>query len=274
MRHNYILGIRLTIALAIALLGGYAFMPSSAGALDSPASLTLNVYTCDRLHDPIDPNQTLLNECALGTDDIAFTLEPLAPQRGGMMASTGTGGSPATISFSELASGLYRLSLESPPTIAQSYVATCTSNVRTFDYPFTPFAIIEPNGRLNIELLPDEQLTCDWFNILAPEQEPATSLTVTVYDCNGDVIGPDVCEPAPGVELRLFSASAEVLITADANGIATFDGEGTFEIEPVSELEERVFCSFQTASSDVVDVLTLDLDNPIAIEAYYCYPGA
>ena len=240
----------------------------------APASLTIDVYTCDSLHDPIDPNQTLINECALGTEDIPFTLEPVAPQGGSMMASTGSGGTPATISFSELPSGQYRLSQDAPDTIAQSYVAACTSNVREFEYPFTPFAIVEPDGRLNIELLAGEQLKCDWFNILAPAQETAASLTVTVYSCSGDVIHPELCDLAPNVELRLFSPSAEFVLTTDANGIATFDGEGTFQIEAVSELEDRVFCSFQPSSDAASGSLTLDPAHPITLEAYYCYPGA
>ncbi|MCA9860240.1 MAG: hypothetical protein KC438_10985, partial [Thermomicrobiales bacterium] len=47
--------------------------PMPAAALDSPASLTIEVYTCDSLNDPIEPNQTLIDECNLGTDDISFT---------------------------------------------------------------------------------------------------------------------------------------------------------------------------------------------------------
>lgn len=262
------------IALTFILLGGYALTPTIASALDAPASLTLNIYTCDQLHDPVDPNQTFANECALGTEDLPFTLEPLAPQGGRMMASTGTGGSPSTISFSQLPSGLYRLSQEAPATITLSYIATCTSNIREFEYPFTPFAIIEPDGRLNIDLLPGEQLTCDWFNILAPAEEIVSSLNVTVYSCSGDVIGPEACDPAPNVELRLFSPSAEIILTSDANGVATFDGEGDFQIELVSELDDRVTCGVFTPDGAPIPSLTLDPENPVVVEAYYCYPGA
>ncbi len=127
---------------------------------------------------------------------------------------------------------------------------------------------------MNLELLPGEQLTCDWYNILAPVQQAADSLTVTVYSCSGDVIDPELCDLAPNVELRLFSPSAEITITSDANGIATFDGAGEFQIEPVSALEDRVFCGFQPATNSANDALTLDPSNPIALDAYYCYPGA
>jgi hypothetical protein len=275
MRHHYEFGLRSMIALAIIFVAGYVTeSPRVAAQGDSPASVTINVHTCGDLHDPIDPNQTLANECALGTEDIAFTLEPIAPQGGGMMASTGSGGSPATISFSQLAPGQFRLSQDTPGTIALSYVASCTSSVRTFEYPFTPFATIEPEGRLNIELLAGEQLSCDWYNILAPEQETAATLTVTVYSCSGDVIDPELCDLAPDVDLRLFGPSAEIVITSDASGIATFDGEGEFQLEAVSDLEDRDFCGFHTGSGDTTSTLTLDTANPLALDAYYCYPGA
>ena len=274
MLRRYQMRLRLTIGIAFILMAGYATVYQGVAAQDAPASLTINVYTCDDLHDPIDPNQTLVNECALGTDDVSFALDPLVPQIGDMMASTGTGGSPATVAFSNLVSGDYRLTQQAPDTIALSYIAQCTSNVREFDYPFTPFAIIEPNGRLNIELLPGEQLACDWYNILVSEQESATTLTVTVYSCSGDVIDPELCDLAPNVDLRLSGPSAEIIIATDANGVATFDGVGTFQIEPVSDLDDRVFCSFLTGSGDAAGTLTLDPASPLTLDAYYCYPGA
>lgn len=185
-----------------------------------------------------------------------------------------TGGAPSTISFTDLAAGPYQLVQQTPESIAFSYVLQCTSTARTFDYPFSPFAMIEPAGRLNIELLPGEQLTCDWYNVQAPEQASTDSLTVSVYSCSGDVIDPGLCDPAPGVDLRLSNASAEIVITSDAHGIASFDGSGTFQIEALSELDDRVFCSFLSETAGAVDSLTLDPASPIAIDAYYCYPGA
>ena len=170
MRQRCALDLRLMLSIAFLCMTGYAITSPGAAALDPPASLSVNVHTCDELHDPIDPNQTLVNECNLGTEDIPFSLEPIAPQGGSMMASTGTGGNPATISFSELAAGDYRLIQQTPESIALAYIAHCTSNVRTFDYPLSPFAIIESHGRLNIQLLPGEQLTCDWYNVLANDE--------------------------------------------------------------------------------------------------------
>ncbi len=274
MRFRCPLGIRLILGFAFVLLAGYAEVSPGAAADDAPASLTISVYTCDHLHDPIDPNQTLANECALGTEDIPFSLEPAAPQGGSMIASTGSGGSPATIAFSNLSPGDYRLMQETPDSIAHSYVAQCTSSVRAFDYPFSPFATIEQQGRLNIQLLPNEQLRCDWYNVLAPEQASSASLTVTVYNCSGDVIHPEICDLAPDVELRLFGPSADVILTTDTSGVATFDGAGSYQIEAVTEIEDRDFCGFQTQSGEITELLTLDPVHPVALEAFYCYPGA
>ena len=86
MRFRCPLGIRLILGFAFVLLAGYAEVSPGAAADDAPASLTISVYTCDHLHDPIDPNQTLANKYALGTEDIPFSLQPAAPQGGSMIA--------------------------------------------------------------------------------------------------------------------------------------------------------------------------------------------
>lgn len=273
MRTRRLLAFPLLLSTAAMLIAGY-WATATMAESNVPASLTINVYTCDDLHDPIDPNQTLVNECALSTDDIAFTLEPSSPSNGSMSASTGSGGAPATIAFTQLTPGAYRLSQDTPATIAQSYVSTCTSNVRTFDYPFSPFAIVEPHGRLNIELMPGEQLACDWYNIQASDAATATTLTVTVYSCDGDVIDPELCDRAPGVELRLVGPSAGITITADDSGVATFDGEGVYELEPISELEDRDFCGFYDDTGNAPDLVDLSVAEQITLDGYYCYLGA
>ncbi len=248
--------------------------PVNAAPAVEPASLVLNIYTCESRNDPIDPTESLIDQCRLGTEDIPFTLEMIASQDGSAMASTGTGGAPATISFTELVPGDYRLVQQTPDTIARSYVATCTSNVRTFDYPFSPFAIIESGGRLNIHLLPGETLTCDWYNVQA-EPESAAALTVTAYSCSGDVIGPDLCDLAPDVEFALTNSTGTVEhLTTDSNGVATFDGNGAYHLEAISTLENRVFCGFDPHSTTSGADLTLGPSAPLVIEAYYCYSGA
>lgn len=276
MRNNTYRSLGLLFSvMALVLTATYAVSGQPVSAkLDSPASLTISVYTCDAQHDPIDPNQTLVNECALGTEDIAFSLQPITSESGGMLASTGSGGSPSTISFSNLPSGDYRLAQATPNTIALSYIAQCTSNVRVFESPFSPWSIIEPSGRLNIQLLPNEQLSCDWYNILAPEHTTDATLTVNAYSCDGDVLDPEICEPAAQIDLRLFNPDADIIITTDGNGVATFDGTGGYTIELVSTLPDRVTCGIHTPGGASGTLVILDPANPIALDAYYCYPGA
>lgn len=264
----------------VLLLGiAAAALPGAARAEDASASLTVNVYTCESRNDPIDPTESLVAQCTLGTDDITFTLDAIGSQGSGASASTGTGGAPATISFTDLTPGDYRLTQQTPDTVGLSYILQCTSSARTFGYPFSPFAIIEPGGRLNLSLLPGEQLSCDWYNVQATPAEPADSaaLTITAYSCNGDIIGPGMCDLAPDVTFSIEDASgATEQLTTGSGGTATFDGSGVYQLTPISELPDRVFCAFEPYDTvSIADgTITLDSANPVAIDAYYCYPGA
>jgi hypothetical protein len=254
-------------------------LPGAARAQDATASLIVNVYTCESRNDPIDPTESLIDQCTLGTEDIVFSLESIPSNDGGASASTGTGGAPSSIAFTDLAPGDYRLTQATPDTIARSYISQCTSTARTFDYPFSPFAIIEPGGRLNVSLLPGEQLTCDWYNVRTGETEPAdaAALTITAYSCSGDVIGPGMCDIAPDVTFSIENATGvSEQLTTGPDGTVTYDGSGAYQLTPTSELPNRTFCAFEPYGTvSITDgVLTLDAANPIAIDAYYCYPGA
>lgn len=263
----------------LALLGLTAFGGAPmVAANDAPASLIVNVYTCDSHNDPIDPNQTLANECNLGTEDLAFTLESSNSQAGSAMASTGSGGAPATISFTDIPAGDYRLVQQTSGAVALSYVAQCTSTVRTFSYPFSPFAIIEPGGRLNVQLLPGEQLTCDWYNVEAESAAtmPHPTLAITVYSCNGDVLDPAICELAPDIEFTITNPTTMIeqhLITGP-DGTVIFDGTGDVQLTATTTLPDRDFCAFEPTGVFAGGILALDPATPIALDAYYCYPGA
>lgn len=265
----------LSVLMALGLIA--VAHPGTAGAEDAPASLIVNVYTCESRNDPIDPTESLIAQCVLGTEDIVFSLESIPATGSGASASTGTGGAPATISFTDLTPGDYRLTQETPDTIALSYISQCTSTARAFDYPFSPFAIIEPGGRLNLELMPGEQLTCDWYNIQAGQSQPAdaAALTITAYSCDGDVIGADICDLAPKVDFTIVGAAGDSeLLTTGPDGTVTFDGSGDYQLTPVSELPDRVFCAFEPYDAISNGAVALDPAAPIALDAYYCYPGA
>lgn len=226
-----------------------------------PASLTINKYTCDALHDPIEPNQTLINECNLGTEDITFTLEA---QGSTASASTGVGGKPATIVFSDLAAGTYLLTEQIPDNVRLAYISQCTSDVRSFSYPFYPFAIIEPEGRINVELLPGEDMVCDWYNVLAPE---SGSITIHKYDCSGDVIDPSICDPGAGVSFTLTPDSGQpISLTTDDNGMATVDAEGTFTLAEVGQ----EWCFAQSGSVNATGQIEVGPGEDVTIDIYNC----
>lgn len=261
------------LVCGIVALAGSGDARGSDATPDRAASVTVNVYTCDAMHDPIDPNRTLVDECNLGTADLPFRLESLEPDGSTAMASTGSGGHPATIMFSELSPGRYRLSIGESSEIALSYIARCSSTVRSFDYPFEPFAIVEPGGRVNLELLPGESLECDWFDVL---RAPATSLAVRVLSCDGDIIDPSLCEVVPSVTVTATDPASGMVETAvtDANGVASFTGSGERVLKAVTDLPDRVGCGFGSDAVTVDGIVTLDPDAPKQVDLYYCYPGA
>jgi hypothetical protein len=233
-------------------------IPAEAG----PASLTINKYTCDALHDPVDPNQTLINECNLGTEDITFTLEAAGSTAS---ASTGEGGKPATIVFSDLAAGTYLLTEQMPDNVRLAYISQCTSDVRIFSYPFSPFAVIEPDGRINVELLPGEDMVCDWYNVLAPD---SGSVTITKYNCSGDVIDKSICAPGSGVDFTLtpVDGGAPISLTTDDSGVASVDVEGTFELEEVGQ----EWCIAESSAVNATGQIVVDPGEDVTIDIYNC----
>lgn len=252
---------------------GYLMEPSQVWscswfnlALDpGPASLTINKYTCQSAHDPIEPNQTLLNECGEPTEDITFTLENDATT---LSASTGTGGAPATIAFSDLDPGTYLLTEEIPDSVQMAYIRECRSDARSFNYPFAPFAMIEPDGRIWIDLLPGEDLECDWYNVLA--DSPGT-VTITKYWCQGNVVNEASCEIYDGgVAFTLVPAAGGQPISA----VTGDDGTVTVEASGVYEVVEEDFewCSAQSDAANAEGLIEIGPGEQVTIEVFNCGP--
>jgi hypothetical protein len=231
-----------------------------------PASLTINKFTCQSAHDPIDPNQTLANECAEPTEDITFTLSNDAGSSAS--ASTGEGGAPATILFSELEPGTYLLTEEMPDNVRLAYIGECRSDVRTFNYPFYPFAVIEPEGRINVELLPGEDLECDWYNVV---EETSGTLTIVKYWCEGNVINAQSCELyAGGIEFTLIpqDGGEEISVLTGNEGTVTTEAEGTYEI--VEEGFE--WCAAQSDAADASGNIVVAEGLDVEVEIFNCGP--
>ena len=86
---------------------------------------------------------------------------------------------------------MYLLTEEIPDSVRLAYVTECRSDVRSFSSPLSPFTVIEPEGRVNVELLPGEDLECDWYNIL---QDTPGTITLIKYWCQGNVVNAENCE--------------------------------------------------------------------------------
>jgi hypothetical protein len=237
-----------------------------AGVVDAgPASLTINKYTCpagfDVLAEGADPA-----ECSLGTDDVNFLLDGDAGQ---LSASTGTGGAPATVKFSDLEAGVYLLTEETPEPIDMAFILSCTSDVRTFNYPFAPFAVIEQGGRIVVQLQPGEDMSCSWYNVL--EEQPGT-VTITKYWCDGQAGSLTNCAPFAGVINFVLTPTDGgdpiTLQTSGSEGAGIVEATGTFEVEE----QNFTWCA---AESDFVDAngnLLVEPGADVTVEVYNCGP--
>ncbi len=231
----------------------------------APASLTINVYTCQSLHDPIEPVQTLQAECNEPTEDILFTLG-----RDGSVASasTGEGGRPSTIQFSELEPGSYLLTEEIPETIRLAYINECRSDARAMQYPFAPFAIIESDGRIGVELLPGENLECDWYNI---QQDTPGTVTIVKYWCDGTSDALTNCElytDGVGFTMNRLDGGEQLLLETGPDGLATTDALGTYELIE----DDYEWCSAQSTAVDANGNVVVESGQNVTIEIYNCGP--
>ncbi|MBX3068915.1 MAG: hypothetical protein KF883_00305 [Thermomicrobiales bacterium] len=234
-----------------------------------PASLTINKYTCQPLHDPVEPLQTLANECAEPNDDVTFTLEAVDLPEGasaGMGASTGPQPGPASVEFADLEAGRYVLTEEIPDSIRLAYISECRSDQRAFASPLYPFAFVAPDGRFQIELLPGENVECDWYNIL--DESPGT-ITITKFWCQGDVINEASCPIYDGgAVFTLIPAEGGTPIPAvtGADGTVTVEATGTFEV-----LEEDFeWCSAQSDAANADGLIEVGPGDEVSVEIYNC----
>lgn len=237
-----------------------------AGEIDpGPSSLTIDKYTCPAGFDVLAEGANPQAECTLGTDDIIFDLRGENAQ---LSASTGTGGAPATVKFSDLEPGTYLLTEQTPEPIDMAFILSCSSDVRTFNYPFAPFAVIEAGGRLVVDLRPGEDMTCSWYNVLA--DQPGT-VTITKYWCDGEAGSLTNCQPYGG-------GIAFLLIPVDGGDAISLqtgdDGTGTVEATGAFEVEEQGF-TWCAAQSDFVDGngnLLVEAGTDVTVEIYNCGP--
>lgn len=135
---------------------------------DHSATLTLTVRTCPAGYIQDVADATTEGLCAEPAGETWFALE--GGTAGGPSASTGTSGDApqrATVRFSGLGGGHYRIRATAPANVGGAFIARCTSDLRTFDsYPFFPFAQVIDSA-IDLELLPGESMSCDWYAVIA-----------------------------------------------------------------------------------------------------------
>lgn len=236
---------------------------ATATAADpGPASITINKYTCPEGYDLFEPDADPAAECDLPTEDITFRLSD------GAAASTGTGGAPSTISFGNLQPGRYVVTEEQPGNVDFAFVLSCTSDQRTFVYPFSPFAIVEPDGRLPVELVAGEDLECDWFDVLAPPQNGI--VTLTKFWCPGELVNFDACERyTEGIGFTLVPVDGvgdEISIVTGPDGTVTFEAAGVFDVTE----EGYEWCFAESDSLNADGSLTVNAGQAASITIYNC----
>ena len=230
-----------------------------------PASLVINKYTCPSGFDMLAPNADPMATCTVGTEDINFVLEGNSTE---LSASTGTAGAPATVQFSDLEASVYLLTEETPEPIERAFVLSCDSDARTFDYPFAPFATIEPGGRLMLELVPGEDLTCEWFNVQAPD---LGTLTLTKYWCDGEAGNLTNCEIyTGGVEFLLLPVDGgdPLDLLTNAEGTATIQADGVFELQE----QGFTWCGAESQFVDSNGNVTIEPGIEATVDVYNCGP--
>lgn len=230
-----------------------------------PASLTIEKYTCPAEFDVLAEMANPQTECTEGTDDINFTLEGDA---GKLSASTGAGGAPAMVQFTDLESGVYLLTEETPEPIEMAFVLNCTSDARTFNYPFAPFAVIEQNGRIVVELQPGEDLSCDWYNVL--QEQPGT-VVITKYWCDGEAGNLSNCQIyTGGIDFSLIPVNGgdQIDVTTGEEGTATVEAQGAFELVE----QGFTWCSAESEAVDSNGNLMIESGAEAAVAIYNCGP--
>ncbi len=237
--------------------------PSRTAPLGS-ASLTLVTATCAPGYDLFAPDADPARECPGPTDGIAFRLAGVDIDATRSSGDDGVG----IATFQGLAAGSYLLTERLPEGTAFAFVLGCTSDVRTFASPFFPMAMVGIDGMLRISLQADETLTCDWFDVPAPD---APDLTVQVYDCGSAAPSVETCEPATESH-RFVLAPVDgegnpIAFETDGEGVAGLSGfVGTYTLSEVG----RQPCAVESDGADGNANLVLGADREVTARVFHC----
>lgn len=201
---------------------------------NAPATLTIVKYTCPEAYDPLALEADPEEDCEDLTDGVEFSV--IGAQNASLDGETGDDGE-GTVTFDDLRAGSYLLREEYPERTEAAFVWSCESDVRIFDYPFTPFARIDSTGTIQVSLVAGETLVCSWYNVPSPDAEGEVDVAISVAQCPAGAVNPSACdEPVGegvGVSLTLTSGEGEPIdLETDEEGVASGAvPEGEYDID-------------------------------------------
>ena len=197
---------------------------------NAPATLTIIKYTCPDDYEPLDTAADPNKDCDELTDDITFAV--IGSKNAAVEGKTGDDGD-GTVTFTGLKAGSYLLRETYPEKVNHAFIWSCQSDVRTFDYPFTPFARIDKTGTIKISLVAGETLKCDWFNVPTKPVKNSgavnptsgdVEVTIKVFECAPGAVNPSACSSAAaGVGVSLTPSNGQgdpIDLETDDSGVA------------------------------------------------------
>lgn len=151
----------------IVAVAGAATEPAASDAPSvSPgdaATLAITALTCPAGYDPYAPGASPADDCLDPAPGITLALAGTGNEA--MPGTTGPGG---TVIWTGLAPGIAIIQRAPAPETAASFLFGCQSAERPLDpIAVTPIVFADPQGRIAVNLLPGETLTCRWFDIPA-----------------------------------------------------------------------------------------------------------
>ncbi|MFL5759188.1 MAG: hypothetical protein ACJ789_05580 [Thermomicrobiales bacterium] len=228
-------------------------------------TLTIVKYTCDPGYDLWAKDADPQNDCPDTTAHVQFRSVGKSTTTSKATDQTGK------VVFPNLNSGPHQIVENLPKDTAYAFVLNCTSNLRKFDgYPFFPFAMIGSDGTLGYDILPNEKLTCNWYDV--PEASNA-AVTITMRWCAGNQASPATCPIyTEGFDFTLSPVTGtgdDVTETTNNQGVASFDvPPGKYTIK---EQDDTTWCFIDSDAVDAGGNLVV-ADEPVEVAISNCGP--
>lgn len=210
------------------------------------------------------------------TDDITFAV--IGSKNAAVEGKTGDDGD-GTVTFTGLKAGSYLLRETYPEKVNHAFIWSCQSDVRTFDYPFTPFARIDKTGTIKISLVAGETLKCDWFNVPTKPVKNSgavnptsgdVEVTIKVFQCPSQTVITSACDPAAegeGVSLTPTSGDGDpVDLETDDQGVA----KGSVPADEYDIDADESICAADSSVFTSDGTLDLTDGDAVDVSVYLC----